>query len=294
MNRRRADAALLLNTIVWGATFVLVKNALAGISPMLFLAARFTLATAALALLLAVPLRREFTGRAAGAGALSGVFLFGGFAFQTYGLRFTSPPKSAFLTGMTSILAPLLAALIYRIRPGISEVGGVLLSVAGLGLMTLEGPLGSLETGDILTLLGAVAFAAHIVTVGHFSETMPVAVLSVAQIAAASVCAISLLGSEAPRVEWQPAVIAAILVAGLLCTALAFSLQTWAMQYTTATRTALIYMFEPVVAWGTSFALTGVGLSPRATGGAALILLGILLVELKPLGQRRVPSEPRP
>lgn len=289
MNRRRADAGLLFNTVVWGATFVLVKNALAEISPVLFLAARFTLAAAALALLFLAPLRRLFSWRAVAAGALSGVFLFGGFAFQTYGLRLTSPAKSAFLTGMTSIVAPILAAVVYRIRPGVSEVAGVFVSVTGLALMTLEGPLGSLRSGDLLTLLGAVSFAAHIVTLGHFSEAMPFEVLSVSQVAAAALCAYALLGTEPPQFVASASVIVAVLVTGLLCTALAFTVQAWAMQYTTATRTAIIYMFEPVVAWMASYALTGEGLSARAASGAALILLGIVLVELKPLRQRSHP-----
>jgi drug/metabolite transporter (DMT)-like permease len=289
VNRRRADAGLLLNTIVWGATFVLVKNALADISPMLFLASRFALAAVALAALFAIPLRRGFSWTAAGAGALSGVFLFAGFAFQTYGLRSTSAAKSAFLTGMTSILAPFLAAAVYRIRPGLSELAGVLVSIAGLALMTLEGPLGSLRTGDLLTLLGAAAFAAHIVTLAHFSESMPFRVLAVSQIAAAALCAFALLPTETARVTWTAPVVSAVLVTGLLCTALAFGIQSWAMQYTTATRTAVIYLFEPVVAWITAFALTGEGLSARASGGAALILLGIVLVELKPLRQRSHP-----
>jgi drug/metabolite transporter (DMT)-like permease len=289
VNRRRADAALLFNTIAWGATFVVVKNALDGISPMLFLASRFGLAAVALALLFAGPLRRSFAWKPAAAGALSGVFLFAGFAFQTYGLRLTAAPKSAFLTGMTSVLAPFLAAAVYRIRPGVSEMAGVLVSVAGLACMTLEGPLGSIASGDVLTLLGAAAFAANIVTVGHFSESMPVSVLTVSQIGAAALCACLLLPAEAPRIEWRAGVLGAIAVTGLLCTAVAFSLQTWAMQYASATRTAVIYMFEPVVAAMMSWGLTRVGLSARASLGAALILLGIMLVELKPLRPRNHP-----
>lgn len=291
MNRRRAEAGLLLNTIVWGATFVVVKNALGGISPMLFLALRFSLAAAALGAIFQGAARRTFTWRAAGAGALSGVFLFAGFAFQTYGLQVTSAPKSAFLTGMTSILAPFLAAAVYRIRPGFPELAGVLVSVTGLALMTLEGPIGSLQTGDLLTLAGAAAFAANIVTLGHFSESMPYEVLAVSQVAAPSLCAFALIGIEPAHVEWRPAVVVAIVVTGLFCTALAFAIQSWAMQHTTATRTAVIYMFEPVVAWATSFLIAGVGLSTRASCGAALILLGIILVELKPLKPRPHPVE---
>jgi drug/metabolite transporter (DMT)-like permease len=291
VNRRRADLGLLLNTVVWGATFVLVKSALDGISPVLFLAFRFTLATVVLLVIFHRPLRAAVCWSAVGAGALCGLFLFAGFTFQTLGLRLTTPPKSAFLTGLTSVMVPLLAALVYKSRPQMSEVAGVLVALAGLWLMTLGGPVGSISRGDALTLLCAVAFAAHIVTLGHFSESMPFEVLSVTQVGVSALLALcSFWWAETPRVDWQPPVVWAILITGILATALAFTVQAWAMQYTTSTRTALIYMFEPVVAWITSFLWVGEGLSRRAAGGAALILLGIVLVEVKPLRPRQHPS----
>jgi drug/metabolite transporter (DMT)-like permease len=290
VNRRRADLGLLLNTVVWGATFVLVKSALSDISPLLFLAFRFSLAGAALAAIFLRPLRARFTPKTAAAGFLAGVFLFSGFALQTTGLRLTTPPKSAFLTGLTSVMVPLLAMLVYKSKPQISEVAGVVVAVAGLWLMTLQGAIGSIGRGDLLTILCAVGFAAHIVTLGHFSESMPFEVLAVTQVVAAAVLALSFFWwAETPRVVWRPAVIWGILVTGLLATAMAFTIQAWAMQYTTSTRTALIYMFEPVVAWLTSFFWAGEGLSARAGAGAALILLGIVLVEMKPLRPRQHP-----
>jgi drug/metabolite transporter (DMT)-like permease len=296
VSRLRAEAGLLLNTVVWGATFVLIKQALEDISPILFLALRFGLATVALIVVFALFGRRRaasrFTWKAAGAGALTGSFLFSGYILQTMGLRLTTPPKSAFLTGLTSVLVPLLAALVYRIRPLVSEIIGVLVATAGLGLMTLPGAVGSIGTGDLLTTFSAVGFAAHIVMLGHFSERMSFEVLSVTQVGAAAMWSLFLLGwAEHPHVVWRPEVIAGVLVGGLVCTALAFTIQAWAMQYTTSTRTALIFMFEPVVAWMTSYMLVGEGLSGRGAAGAALILLGILLVELKPWGPRKHPSK---
>ena len=293
MNRRKAEAALVLNTVVWGATFVLVKAALLDISPLLFLALRFSLATGALLALFRGPRRVPFTGKAVAAGALAGVFLFSGYLFQTLGLRLTTAPKSAFITGLTSVMVPLLAALVYRNRPQVSEVAGVLVATAGLGLMALEGAGagGSIGRGDLLTFFCAIGFAAHIVTLGHFSETMRFQVLSVAQVGAAAVLALSLFWwAETPQVRWRPAVICAILVTGLLATALAFTIQAWAQQYTTSTRTGLIYMLEPVFAWITSYCIVGEGLSGRAAAGAALILGGVVLVELKPLNRRLHPS----
>jgi drug/metabolite transporter (DMT)-like permease len=302
--RARAEAALLFNTVVWGSTFVLVKQALADISPLFFLALRFSVATLAL---LAIYGRPVFVSVQAGrgracqdhgdsftkqfaAGLLCGTFLFSGYILQTLGLRLTSPPKSAFLTGLTSVMVPFGAALVYKIRPQVSEVIGVMTATAGLALLTLNGPSGAVSRGDLLTLMCAGGFAAHIVALGHFSERMSFEVLSIAQIGGAAAWSFGLLWFfEAPRVEWRPAVVWTVLITGLLATALAFTIQAWAMQYTTSTRTALIYMAEPVVAWATSFWLVGEGLSARAAAGAALILLGILLVELKPGRQRQHP-----
>jgi drug/metabolite transporter (DMT)-like permease len=290
---RLAEAGLAWNTVVWGATFVLVKAALDHVSPLLFLALRFSLATIALLAIFRATHPNWHTGawahpwRAIGAGALTGSFLFSGYLFQTLGLRLTTAPKSAFITGLTSVMVPLLAALVYRNRPQVSEVAGLLVATLGMGLMTLQGAIGSIGKGDLLTFFCAIGFAAHIVTLGHFSEHVSFELLSVGQVGAAALWSLSLFWwVETPRVEWHPVLVYAILVTGLLATALAFTLQAWAQQYTTSTRTALIYMLEPVFAWMTSFFLMGEGLAPRAALGAVLILGGVVLVELKPLNVR--------
>jgi len=220
-------------------------------------------------------------------GCLAGLFLFGGFAFQTIGLKYTSPTKSAFITGLCTVMVPLLAALVYRSRPRVSELVGVSVATIGMGLLTLEGPFGSIARGDLLTLLGAAAFAAHIVTLGHYSASVGFELLSVAQVSAAAVSALSLFWWVEPvQVQWQPVVIWAILITGLLCTALAFTVQAWAQRFTSSTRTALIYALEPVFAWMTSWIVLGESLSGRAAGGALLILAGVLLVEVKPFPSR--------
>ncbi len=295
MNRRKAELALLFNVVIWGATFVLVKSALHEISPVLFLAIRFSLATVALVALFRAWKWRALTaphvtGKMLAAGSMIGVFLFAGYLLQTVGLLSTTAPKSAFLTSLATVMVPLLAALVYKIKPRISEVAGVLAATLGMGLMTFEGPIGSIGRGDLLTFGGAIAFAAHIVATGHYAEQIGYQVLSVTQVGAASLSAVSLFWwVETPRIQWQPLVVWAILITGLLCTALAFTIQAWAQHYTTSTRTALIYALEPVVAWITSFSIAGEGLSGQAAAGAALILSGVLLVEMKPFHRRPHP-----
>jgi drug/metabolite transporter (DMT)-like permease len=292
VNQRKAEAALVWNTAVWGSTFVVVKAALADVSPILFLALRFSLASLALAPLLAGKRRVSWDWRTAGAGALVGVCLFCGYLTQTLGLRLTSAPKSAFITGLAPVMVPLLAALVYRNRPRVSEVCGLLVATAGLALMTLESARTAVNPGDLLTCLCAVAFAAHIVVLGHFAERMSFQILSVMQVGTAAAMSLLLFWwAEPPHIRWRPATIGAILVTGLLATALAFTIQAWAQRYTTSTRTGLIYMLEPVFAWIVSFLLAGEGLSRRAAAGAVLILGGVVLVEVKPLNPRRHPSK---
>lgn len=295
--RAAAELALVANAIVWGATFTVVKNALGDVSAVLFIALRFSLATVALVIIFHKSVLRRDVWKNSAPGFLVGLFLFLGYLFQTQGLRFTSAPKSAFITGLTSVLAPLLASLVYGSKPRIPEILGLLSALAGLALMTLPsrngspGSPGAINIGDVLTLFCAVAFAAHIVTCGHFSRVMPFELLSVAQVAAAAVLAITVFPwAESPHVQWQPAVLWSILITGLFATALAFTVQAWAQRFTTSTRTALIYMLEPVVAWMTSYLVAGVGLSPAGAAGAALILGGVLLVELKPVNPRQHPS----
>src|SRR5512134_593375 len=131
----RADLALVFNTFVWGSTFILVKRALDDSSAILFVSIRFLIATLVIAWLFR---RRWNWDRVAiRGGLLAGVCLFAGYAFQTAGLKLTTPSKAAFLTGLSIVMVPLLSSLVYRVYPHVSEAIGVVLATVGMGLMTL-------------------------------------------------------------------------------------------------------------------------------------------------------------
>lgn len=289
--RWRADLGLAFVALVWGSTFVLVKNALDDVSTILFLALRFTFAAAALGTL--------FLARGPGAhkrrggwsaGLITGAFLYLGYLLQTLGLRYTTPAKSGFLTGLYIVLVPLLGAAVYRKAPRLSEWLGVALASVGLALMTLEGWSFLIGRGDLLTLGCAAAFAVHILLVGHHSRHMDSDWLALLQIAAcAAIAGGTFWWLERPAIRWTPPVIWAVAITAVPATAVAFWIQTWAQRSTTATRAALIFALEPVFAWLTSFLVAGEILSARAASGAACILGGILLVELKPNPQREHP-----
>ncbi len=278
MKTWRADAALLGNTLIWGATFVLVKDALRDVSPMVYLALRFTLAGLALFLIYGKKLRRD----SVAAGVIAGLALFLGYLFQTTGLQYTTPSKSAFYTSLSIPMVPLLAAVLYRKAPRGIEIAGVAVASAGMLLLTTEGSRLVWDRGSLLSFLCAVAFAAHIVTVGYFAKRSSFETVAAVQVITAAVLAGAAFPFfEKARLHWTGPVIGAVAVTALFATALAFSVQAWAQQHTTATRTALIYTLEPVWAWITSWKLTGERLSGTSLTGGLLILAGVLLVELK-------------
>lgn len=281
--RARADLALVFVAFVWGATFVVVKRALDDMSTVLFLTVRFTLA----AMLLAAYFRRGWLPSRRPhriAGAFVGACLAIGYALQTLGLETTTPANAGFITGFYIPLVPVFGALLYRRAPALAETAGVIVATIGIGLLTWpEGGGLKVRTGDLLVLAGAVAFAFHILTLGHFSKSVPFATLSFTQVAVAALFGWGTFWWVEPvRVAWSPAVIVALLATALFATAIAFAAQSWAQQHTTATRTALIFALEPVFAWLTSYLTTGEVLTPRAAVGAVAVLVGILLVELKP------------
>ncbi len=272
-----AEGGLALVALLWGATFVLVKDALNDVSTVLFLAIRFTAATFALGIV-----TRPKVGLWKG-GILTGVLLFTGYLLQTLGLRSTTAAKSGFITGLYIVLVPLVSALVYRKAPHWAEMAGILLAAAGLALLTLKGAALEMSTGDLLTLGCAVAYAVHIVVLGHYSRRMDHSWLALLQIGTCGAIGLSTFWWVEPSyVRWTGRVWLALGVTSLLATALAFAIQTWAQRHTSATRAAIIFSLEPVFAWVTAFFVAGEVLTGRSVIGALLILAGILLVELKP------------
>lgn len=287
-----ADLALAGVTVVWGASFTLVKAALEDVSTILFLAVRFALAAVVLALLYRRRLGAVRTPAALRGGLLAGICLAAAYLLQTAGLRLTTPSRSAFLTALSVAMVPLLASLVYRSAPQPSEAAGVGMALVGMGLMTAApGAGGNASLGDWLTVGAAVAFAAHIVTVGHYAPRAGFEALSVMQIGVVAAMMLATVGwLETPRLRWSARLAAAWLVTALLCTALAFTVQAWAQQRTTPTRAALIFALEPVVAAATSWIVAGEALGAAAAAGAALILGGVVTAEMKPWKTRGHPS----
>ena len=279
----RADLALAGVALLWGGTFVLVKAALDDISSLVYLALRFALA----GVLLLWYFRRapifRMPAKAYLITALVGGLLITGYIFQTIGLKTITPAKSAFLTGLYIPLVPVFGAIIWRKLPLWQEIVGLVLAVGGTAMISWPEQSARIAIGDWLTIICAVAYACHILALGHFTPQIGLARMTCWQIMFGGL--FSAIGSpiiEKPFWHVTTPTVAAIVVGGVFATAIAFGLQTWAQQHTSAARAALIFSLEPVFAWVVSFLVIGEVLTLRTGFGAALVLAGILFAELKP------------
>jgi len=296
--RLRADVSLAFCSLLWGATFVIVKDSLGYSSVFVFLAARFTLAALLMAGFRPHVFRKLRRGELL-AGAALGFFMFGGYAFQTAGLQFTTPAKSGFVTGSSVVMVPLLLTIFWGRRLTLWVYAGVFAAVFGLYFLTVpaEG-ISHLNRGDLLTFVAAGLYAMHIILVGDYTRRHSVAALSVLQVAACAALAwlatgvASASGLEPVRFGWHWQSLAGIAICAVLATALAFSIQLWAQQYTTSSHAAILFTLEPVFASLTSYILLRERLGHRALFGAAFVLAGILIAEL--LGPPAAPESPEP
>ncbi|MGC1616423.1 MAG: DMT family transporter [Candidatus Acidiferrum sp.] len=296
--RSRADLSLAFCSLLWGATFVVVKDSLAYSSVFIFLAARFTLAAVLMAAF-RPQVFRALKREELLAGAALGFFMFGGYAFQTAGLLYTTPAKSGFITGSSVVMVPLLLGIFWGRRLTLWVYGGVSAAVFGLYFLTVpvEG-ISHLNRGDLLTFIAAGLYAMHIILVGDYTRRHSVAALSVLQVAACAALAwlatgvASVSGWEPARFGWQAESLVGIAICAVLATAVAFSIQLWAQQFTTSSHAAILFTLEPVFASITSYLLLRERLGKRALLGAAFVLAGILIAEL--LGPPAAPESPEP
>ncbi len=283
--RRRADLALVVCTMIWGGTFVVVKDALPNISVIAYIAIRFALAAALMA---AIYWRavRALTRQAVWAGAQIGLFMFGGYVFQVSGLRRTTPSKAAFITGMYVVFVPIILTLFGRRRISAWIWVGVAAAMTGLYFLSVpaEG-LSGLSRGDPIVFGCAVMFAFHLIFISRGLERHSVRAISFLQVATTAVLAAlfvpiaAVTGWERPHIAWTGYLVFAILATAMGATVICFSLQTWAQKHTSASHAALLLALEPVFAAVTSVSLGQEHIGLRMLAGAALILGGILLAE---------------
>jgi drug/metabolite transporter (DMT)-like permease len=304
-----ADAAILGTTIIWGSTFALARDVLDHWPPVAYLALRLGLAAALFVLLFPRQVARA-RGGAWAAGAALGLLIGFGFLGQTAGLLYTTPAKSAFITGLTTPLVPFVAFLLARARPSRENLVGIVLATIGGALILAPADAGGLNTGDLVTLGTTILFATHITLLSVYARRYDPRQLSVLQITVAAALLASAwaalwlygetgagplapaLARELEPLVWDARAVWQLVYLSVVATVLTFLMWAWGQARMTAAHAAVIFSLEPVFA--TLFAVLVRGSAewtgPRATAGAVLIVSGVLASELR-FGARRGQDE---
>ena len=297
------DALLLLTAAIWGFAFVAQRAGMEHVGPFWFTAVRFALGS--LSLLPLALLRRRAARMAAGpeaaapsqlrvlpAGLLAGTVLFGGAALQQVGMVWTTAGKAGFITGLYVVLVPLVG-LFWGERAGWPRWLAALLAAAGLFLLTVTRSL-TLERGDLLVLVGALFWTAHVRLLGWLSpRTDPVALSCVQFAVCALLSGVAAALSEPLALEALLAAGLPILYGGLLSVGVAYTLQVVAQRRAPPAHAAVLLSLETVFAALGGALVLGERLGPRGLLGCALMFAGMICSQLPLLIGVDRPARPR-
>ncbi|MEW8956837.1 DMT family transporter [Clostridium sp.] len=248
MNKKTlyADLSLIIVAIVWGAGFVASKEALNIAKPFYMMTIRFTIST----LLMVIVFRKylkTINKQDLKSGIIVGIFLFLAFGFQTVGLQYTTASKQGFLTAINVVIVPFLYWGISKKRPDMYSIFSAFLCFIGISLLTLQDSITGINLGDALTLLCALFFALHIVSVGYFaSKTNPI-VLTIIQLGtSAALSSLVAIFTEPMPNNLTLSGTFSLLYLGVFSTLIAFLLQNIAQKHTSSTHAAIILSTECV------------------------------------------------
>lgn len=294
MKKYFGESALLFNTIIWGATFALIKGALDDSSPMIFVALRFGLAAILIfpfiyKKILAVDKQTLI------AGSILGIFFFSGFATQTIGLNYTTATKSGFITGTFVVFIPILQLIIEKRKPRWFNLVSIVLVLAGLILLSSKGDhfLGLLDelgsdfnVGDFLTLLCAILFAFQVVYVDVFTRRHPYMPMVFMQLFITGMGGIifalifSAFNVEVIKMSLSSNLIFAILYTAIFASILATVIQLKYQKVVSPTKAGIIYSFEPIMAALFAYFLLTEKISNFGVLGGLFIFVGLLFSEI--------------
>jgi len=295
-DRLKAELALAFATMVWGGTFVASKAGLSYISPMAYVAGRSLLGGTVLLILFRSVLPRIRLAELK-SGILIGCFLFGGYAFLTAGMTYTTASKAAFINSFEAVLPAVLLTLVWRKPAPALLWAGAAAALAGLYLLSIpSGGISHLNRGDVLVFAGAVMFSLHTITMGFLTRKHEVGALALLQVGTTAVLACASLplfavwGIERPWFELNAVLVVALLLSGVFSLAIGLTIQTWAQRHTPASHAALFFSLVPVFAALISYLALDERLGGRELAGGSCIFAGVLMASLSHSSS----SEPQP
>ena len=282
MNKTYANFILIFVTILWGGGFLATDGALDSMSPFYIMMIRFS-GAALFPCFVCWKKLRQLSFQQVRNGCIVGIFLFLAFAFQTFGLKYTTPSKNAFLTATNVVFVPYLLWLLLKRKPTKKEMIASVGCVFGIALLTLRIDAFTINIGDVLSLICAVFFALHIISLERYSGYMDALCLTTLQMFSAAVLSIicALIFEQPPAMINSKAVVS-VLYLIFVSTLLAFLLQTYAQKFTSANTASLILSMEALFATIFSFIFLHEVITLPMILGGCLILGSVIYIEYKP------------
>lgn len=282
--RMLAIVGFLFVTIIWGSSFVVTKTSMDVISLTYLLAYRFSIAAVGLVLIFWKQVK-TMTWFDIRLGSMLGILLFISYYFQTYGLKYTTASKNAFITTLYVIIVPFLYWMFNKIKPRRNNMIAAVIAVIGLALISLKGDL-TVNYGDFLTLICSFFYGLHMVLLGKYTARCNPIKLTVLQMAVAGICswivAMTFEGPFNPGVFADPGILISILYLGVIASMFCFFLQTVGQTYLSPNTTSILLSFESV--FGLLFSV--IFLKELVTGrmlfGCVLMLAAAILSEYTP------------
>lgn len=277
-----ALASLIFITFIWGSTFMLVQRSVAELEVYYFLFLRFAIAAAAMALIFRSKIKPP-TGSTIRSAFILSIFLFGGYAFQTEGLRFTTSSNCALISGLYLIFIPLFSIALFKVRPRTIHVVGACVSLAGLYFLTRYSPTG-FNLGDGLTLISAISFAFQIILVGQYTKSHNLAPLVFFEFLFVSLISLAIALTRMKfTIDFSMTVIITLLVTGLIATAFAFAVQAKVQRYIEPTRVGIVFALESVFGLIFGVFVGNETLTMLSFAGACSMICGMMIAEAKPV-----------
>lgn len=275
-----SKSALFGASLIWGSSFLIVKNSVDVMGPHTLLGIRFTIGCLLLCILFHKKLRKlnkDYFVK----GSLIGLFIFLAYSLQTIGITGTTPGKNAFLTAIYCVLVPFLYWAVDRTRPDIYNISAAILTILGIGLVSLNGGF-QIQYGDAFTLAGGFFYAAHMIAVAKFGKEKDPVLITILQFGYAAVFSwIVAFVTKEPAVQWDAGVITGVLYLSVFATAIALLFQNIGQNYTKPAPAAVILSLESVFGVLFSVVFYREHITIRLFIGFLLIFLAVLLSETK-------------
>ncbi len=280
---------IIAATIIWGSSFVIVKDVTNSMPPAWILVVRFTAAAIIMAVAFLKYRELYFERSHVGFGLLFGLAMFLAYYTQTIGITDTTPGKNAFLTGTYCVIVPFLAWLLLRRRPNRYNIVAAVLCIVGIGFISLDGSL-TMRFGDAMTLVCAVFYALHIILVSQFAQGRNIYVLTMWQFVGVAICSLIVGGLFEPMPDWAAVPMdcwISLAYLAVACTTVALLFQNIGQAHLPPASAALLLSLESVFGVAFSVALGAETLTLRIVFGFALVFAAIIISEVLPERAKR-------